>query len=56
MKTQLKTIIDKANEKTTFQDACYYIVEELERIFPDWDTREKVIQQIEKEYNTNIIY
>lgn len=56
MQKQIYNIIDKANEKENFQEACYYIVSEIEKISPNWDIRQNIIEQIEKEYNTNIIY
>lgn len=56
MKRQIQTIINKANEKENFQEACFYIVNEIEKISPNWDIRQSIIEQIEKEYNTKIIY
>ena len=56
MKQHIYNIIDKANEKETFQEACFYIVNEIEKISPNWNIRQSIIEQIEKEYNTKIIY
>ena len=49
-------IIEKANEKETFQEACFFIVSELEKICPDREKKEMIIEFIEKEYNTKLVY
>lgn len=52
----INRIIEIANEKENFQEACYYIVSELEKLIPNWDKREKVINQIELDYNVRLVY
>lgn len=53
---QIETIINNANEKENFQEACYYIVSEIEKITKDWDLQQKIINHIEQIYDVNIIY
>ena len=56
MKKQIETIIDNANEKENYQEACFYIVSEIGKIAPNWDIQQKIISQIEQIYDVNIIY
>ena len=52
----LKQIIAEANNKPNFQESCWYIVSELEKLIPDWDKRQSVIEQIEWLYGVKICY
>ena len=52
----IKHIIEQANEQINFQEACYYIVSELEKIIPDWDKRQQIIEKIEELYQIELIY
>ena len=56
MGIQLETIINQANEKENLQEACIYIVSELEKLTSNWDIRQRIIEHIEEAYNINIIY
>lgn len=52
----LKQIITEANNKPNFQESCWYIVSELEKLIPDWNKRQSVIEQIEWLYGVKICY
>ena len=52
----LRQIIEQANKQTNFQEACYYIVSELEKIIPDWDKRQMIIEKIEELYQIELVY
>lgn len=52
----INRIINEANEKNNFQEACFFIISELEKICPDREKREMIIEFIEKEYNTELSY
>lgn len=52
----LRQIIEQANEQTNYQEACYYIVSQLEKLVPDWNKREMIILKIEELYQIKIVY
>ena len=52
----IKHIIEQANEQTNYQEACYYIVSQLEKLIPDWDKRQRIIEKIEELYNVELVY
>ena len=50
----IKELIKRANKKENYQEACFYIHEQLKKY--NFDTREKIINIIEKKYNCKLMY
>ena len=56
LKNKIKNIINQANTKKDYQQACYYIHDELQKMNLSWDFIELIKDKINKEYNTNLLY
>ncbi len=57
MKKQIEKIVQASNSFKSFQEACFFIVSEIEKLTcGDWNKKEKIISQIEQEYQTILLY
>lgn len=57
MKKQIEKIMQISNDFKSFQEACFFIVSEVEKLTSgNWNKKEKIINWIEKEYKTILIY
>lgn len=56
LKSKIKNIIKQANTKKDYQQACYFIHDELNKLNLSWDYIELIKDLINKEYNTNLLY
>ena len=56
LKSKIKNIIKQANTKKDYQQACYYIHDEINKMNLSWDYIELLKDLINKEYNTKLLY
>lgn len=57
MEKQIEKIMQTSNDFKSFQEACFFIVSEVEKLTSgNWNKKEEIISLIEKEYNTILVY